>query len=263
MIFDSFKNKFQLRFKNREIAASILEGALEDSLKKIKIVDKKEYNLIVMGIPRGGVVVADIVASKLKSSSYSQAEFDIIIPRKIAAPGNQEIAIGAIIGQEDDNGNGNDSDKKATTTTTYLNDELIKELEMSQEYIEKEKTRQLKEIKRRQSLYRHNLKKEYYIEDKVVILVDDGAATGATLIAAARWIKKNKEKPKKLIIAIPVASKDIVVKLKKECDVVVTGTTVSSTYTFKSVGQFYQEFKPVEDDKVIEICKRNKLVVTD
>jgi putative phosphoribosyl transferase len=259
MIFDSFKNKFQLRFKNREIAASILEGALEDSLKKIKIVDKKEDNLKVMGIPRGGVVVADIVASKLKSSSYSHIEFDIIIPRKLAAPGNQEIAIGAIMEQEEDD----DDDGTKTTTATYLNDKLIKELEVSQEYIEKEKTRQTREIKRRQSLYRHNLKKGYYIEDKVIILVDDGAATGATLIAAARWIKKNKEKPRKLIIAIPVASKDIVEKLKKECDMVVTGTTVSSTSTFKSVGQFYQEFKPVEDDKVIEICKRNKLVVTD
>jgi putative phosphoribosyl transferase len=259
MIFDSFKNKFQLRFKNREIASSILEGALEDSLKKIKIVDKKEDNLKVMGIPRGGVVVADIVASKLKSSSYSHIEFDIIIPRKLAAPGNQEIAIGAIMEQEEDD----DDDGTKTTTATYLNDELIKELEVSQEYIEKEKKRQTREIKRRQSLYRHNLKKGYYIEDKVIILVDDGAATGATLIAAARWIKKNKEKPRKLIIAIPVASKDIVEKLKKECDMVVTGTTVSSTSTFKSVGQFYQEFKPVEDDKVIEICKRNKLVVTD
>ena len=217
-----------------------------------------------MGIPRGGVVVADIVASKLKSSFF-QCEFDIIISRKLAAPGNNEIAIGAIMEQQeeeeendDDNGDGT-----KTITATYLNDELIKELEVSQEYIEKEKTRQTREIKRRQSLYRHNLKKGYDVEDKVVILVDDGAATGATLIAAARWIKKNKEKPKKLIIAIPVSSKDIVEKLKKECDVVVTGTTVSSTSTFKSVGQYYQEFKPVEDDKVIEICKRNKLVVTD
>jgi putative phosphoribosyl transferase len=94
MIFNSLKNKFQLRFKNREIAASILEGALEDSLKKIKIVNKKEdENLLLMGIPRGGVVVADIVASKLKSSSYSHIEFDIIISRKLATPGNQDIAL--------------------------------------------------------------------------------------------------------------------------------------------------------------------------
>jgi predicted phosphoribosyltransferase len=93
MIFNSLKNKFQLRFKNREIAASILEGALEDSLKKIKIVDKKEDNLVVMGIPRGGVVVAYIVASKLKSSSHFHIEFDIIISRKLATPGNQDIAL--------------------------------------------------------------------------------------------------------------------------------------------------------------------------
>jgi predicted phosphoribosyltransferase len=69
MIFDSLKNKFQLKFKNREFAASILAGALEDSFKKIKV-DKKKENLIIMGIPRRGVVVADIVTSKLKSSSY-------------------------------------------------------------------------------------------------------------------------------------------------------------------------------------------------
>jgi putative phosphoribosyl transferase len=243
MIFDSLKNKFQLKFKNREFAASILAGALEDSLRKVKV-DRKQDNLIVLGIPRGGVVVADIVTSKLKSS-YPSTEFDIIIPRKIGAPGNQEIAIGAIM---DD-------------STTFLNDELIKELEISQEYIEKEKTRQIQEIKRRQSLY-HNLKKEYDLEDKIVILIDDGAATGATLIAAARWIKKNKDKSRKLIIAIPVSSKDIVDELKKECDMVVTGTTARSVSTFKSVGQYYQEFKQIDDEKIIEICKKNNLLYT-
>ncbi len=68
-MFDSIKNRFQLRFKNRESAASILAGALEDSFKKLKI-DKKQDELLVLGIPRGGVVVADIVYSKLKSSSF-------------------------------------------------------------------------------------------------------------------------------------------------------------------------------------------------
>jgi putative phosphoribosyl transferase len=248
MILDSLKNKFQLRFKDREFAANILAGALEDSLKKIKVDKKKNSeNLIIMGIPRGGVVVTDIIASKLKSSSY-QCDFDIIIPRKLTAPGNQEIAIGAIMIEEGGGGGKDD--------TTYLNDNLIKELEIGQDYIEKEKARQIEEIKRRNSLYR-NFKKDYDIEDRIVIIVDDGAATGATLIAAARWIKM--KNPRKLIIAIPVASKDTVEMLKKECDIVVTGTTASSISTFKSVGQFYQEFKPVDDDKVIEICKKNKV----
>jgi putative phosphoribosyl transferase len=217
---------------------------LEDSLNKKIKVDRKNDRLLVLGIPRCGIVVADTVASKLPY----QCELDIIVPRKLTAPGNQEIAIGAIM-----------MDEEGDSTTSYLNDELIKELEISQDYIEKEKTSQVEEIKRRKSLYR-DLEKRYDIEDRIVIVVDDGAATGATLIAAARWIKKDKEKPKNLIIAIPVTSKDTVNMLNKECDMVVTGTTASSASTFKSVGQYYQEFKPVEDYKVVEICKRNNLL---
>jgi predicted phosphoribosyltransferase len=91
-LFDSLKNRFQLRFKNREFGAKILAGALEDSLKKLKI-DKKKDSLLILGIPRGGVVVADIVASKIPYN----CEFNIVIPRKLTAPHNQEIAIGAII----------------------------------------------------------------------------------------------------------------------------------------------------------------------
>jgi predicted phosphoribosyltransferase len=245
MILDSLKSKFQPRFKNRESAASILTGALEDSFKKIKV-DKNHDNLIVFGIPRGGVVVADIVYSKLKSSSFN-CEFDVIIPRRLGAPGNQEIGIGAIITDKDE----------ANAPISYLNEPLIKELEISNEYIEKENEIQIKEIKRRNSLYQNNnIKSNYNIKDKIVVLIDDGAATGATLIAAARWLRK--KEPKKLIIAIPVATKDTVELLKKECDIVITGTTASSTSSFKSVGQFYQEFKPVDDEKVIEICKKDR-----
>src|SRR5689334_2721949 len=150
-MFDSLKNKFQLRYKNRVFAANILTGALEDSFRKLKV-DKKKDRFIVLGIPRGGVVVADIVFSKLKSSSFD-CEFDIIIPRKLGAPGNQEIAIGAIMDGEDDD----DDDE----TTTYLNEDMIKELEISQEYIENEKKKQIQEIKRRKLLYRNNYSKEY------------------------------------------------------------------------------------------------------
>jgi putative phosphoribosyl transferase len=108
-------------------------------------------------------------------------------------------------------------------------------------------------------LYRSIENKDYNIQGRIVILVDDGAATGATVIAAARWIKlKN---PQKLIIAIPVTSKDTVELLKRGCDLVVTGTTPSVS-TFKSVGQYYQEFKPVEDEQVVEICKKNNPVLS-
>ena len=170
-MFDSLKNKFQLRSKNREFAANILTGALEDSFRKLKV-DKKKRYFIVLGIPRGGIVVADIVFSKLKSSSFN-CEFDIIIPRKLGAPGNQEIAIGAIMEEEGVRGD---------EITTYLNEDLIKELEISQEYIENEKIKQIQEIKRRKLLYRNNYNKEYDIDNKIIIIVDDGSATGATLI---------------------------------------------------------------------------------
>ena len=80
------------------------------------------------------------------------------------------------------------------------------------------------------------------------------------MIDAARWIKRKREQYKKLIIAIPVAPKDAVEALKKESDMVITGSTASSIATFKSLAQFYQEFKSVDDKKVIEICKKHKLV---
>ena len=191
VLFDSVKNKFQLPFKNRVIAAKILACALEDSLGKMKL-DKKNDSLLILGIPRGGVIVVDILASKLPYN----CNFDIIIPRKLTAPHNQEIAIGAIM--ED--------------STLFLNDELINELEIDKEYIEKEKTRQLGEIKRRKSLYHDSNEIVYDIKDKIVILVDDGAATGATLISAALWIKK--QHPGRLIIAIPVTSRDTLELLK-------------------------------------------------
>jgi predicted phosphoribosyltransferase len=118
-LLDSLKNKFQLRFKNREFAAKILTGALEDSLKKLKI-DKKNNSLLILGIPRGGVIVADIIASKVPYN----CESDIVAPRKLAAPHNQEIAIRAIM---DWDGN------------VYLNDESTKDLEIDKDHIEKEK----------------------------------------------------------------------------------------------------------------------------
>jgi putative phosphoribosyl transferase len=235
ILFDSLKNKFQLRFKNRESAAKILAGALEDSLNKLKF-DKTKDTLLLLSIPRGGVIVGDIVANKLPYKN----EFNIIIPRKLTAPHNQEIAIGAIMEEE----------------LVYLNEEIITELEIDLDYIEREKSRQLEEIKRRKSLYK-NTKELLNIKDKIVILTDDGAATGATIIAASRWIKK--QNPKAIVIAIPVASKDTVEKLKKECEIVITATTPSAT-NFKSVEQYYQEFKPVEDEEVIEICRKRNLL---
>jgi predicted phosphoribosyltransferase len=126
-----------------------------------------------VGIPRGGVIVANLVAVKLKA-----ANFDIVIPRKLRIPHNEEAAFGAIM----DDG------------TVYIDDRIVRDLDISEEYIEKEKQLQMLEIKRRFALYR-NKELQQPLESKInknaiTILVDDGAASGATVIAAARSIRK-------------------------------------------------------------------------
>jgi putative phosphoribosyl transferase len=232
MIFDKVSDKFQLRFKDRANAANILAAALMDNLKS----REERQQSIVLGIPRGGVIVADIIAKKLS------CEFDIIIPHKLRAPHNEEVAIGAIM--EDG--------------TTYLNEVIVKELEIPKEYIEKEKSQQLEEIKRRASLYCNNVSKGYYhqIENRTVILADDGAATGATIIAAARWLRATKN-PAHFIIAIPVAPKDTVNLLKRENIDHLEVITSPPASNFKSVGQYYQSFEPVTDEQVMKIMKPN------
>ena len=245
VILDKITSKFQLKLKDRAAAGNILGEALKDVIKR----DQERKDSIVLGIPRGGVIVGNIISKKLS------CEFDIIIPRKLRAPHNQELAIGAVM--EDGN-------------TTYLNDILMKELEISQEYIEKEKAYQIQEIKRRSLLYRRHHDDEYIAREedyntvngkKTVILADDGAATGATIIAAARWIKKQNNKSRShLIIAIPVAPKQTKELLKREADHIEVITS-PSTSNFKSVGQYYQSFEPVTDEQVIQIMMRKKNIL--
>jgi predicted phosphoribosyltransferase len=239
MLLDKITTKFQLRLKDRSSAGNILGEALRDVIKDEK--ERKEHT-IVLGIPRGGVILADVVAKKLS------CKFDIIIPRKLRAPHNEEIAIGALM--EDG--------------TAYLNDDLVRELGILQDYIEKEKINQIQEIRRRTLLYcnhstskasgdHQNLKGNY----NNIILVDDGAATGATIIVAARWIKKNTNITK-LIIAVPIIPKITKDLLEKEADhvEVIIAPSISK---FKSVGQYYQSFEATSDDQVIEIINKHKL----
>jgi predicted phosphoribosyltransferase len=136
--------------------------------------------------------------------------------------------------------------------TLYLNEYVVNALKVTEEYLEMERQRQIAEIRRRESVYRKNAR-YYDIRDKVIILVDDGAATGATLVAASRWIRK--QKPKSLVIAIPVVPKETLELLKKESDDV-QAVIVPSTTNFRSVGQYYEDFDPVTDEEVAEIMGR-------
>jgi putative phosphoribosyl transferase len=219
------ENTSVTRFKDREHAAELLISKLNNELK-----DEIPKEIVVFGIPRGGVILAYTIY-KIRSANY----FDIVIPRKLGAPNNKELGIGAIMDKD----------------TVYLNEYVVKALRVPQDYIETEKLSQIREIGRRTLLYRPR-QEDYNIMNKTIILVDDGAATGATLVVSARWIRKRK--PKKIVIAIPVAPNETVELLKNEVDQVVT-ILIPPTSNFTSVAQFYDNFEEITDDKVVKIMK--------
>lgn len=211
-----------MKFRDRADAGNLLAERLA----------KTAYDpAIVLGVPRGGIILADIVASKLG------ADFDIVIPRKLGAPENEELAIGAVM--EDG--------------TSYINRYIVNALRISQDYIENEKARQEAEIKRRSAAYRKP--GGYRIAGKNAILVDDGIATGATVIASARWARK--QKPSSLTVAVPVAPPQSVEILEQEADSVIV---LHTPRDFSSVGQFYEEFGPVSDDRVMEVMRSRELL---
>lgn len=231
-MFEPITRRFQLKFKNRAAAGSILAAILKDSLRNDKV-----QHIVVLGVPRGGVVTADSVTRNLSKAGFRSVVFDIIIARKLTDIDNKEQAIGAVM--EDG--------------TIYLDEELISTFQITPAYLEKEKTERIEEIRRTNLLYSiyRPVKRYEHLEDKTVILVDDGAATGATLIAAARWLRI-KHNPKRLVIAIPVSPKDTLKRLEHECDAVIT---ISHPSIFRSVEQFYHDFEQVPDDKVLEILR--------
>jgi putative phosphoribosyl transferase len=228
---------FQIKFKDRVASANILAAILAASIKKDEI---QLNNIMVLGIPRGGVICADVVARTLNCN------LAIILTRKLRIPDNEEIAFGAIM----------------LDGTAYINDIIVREFEITHDYIEREKATQIQEIKRRTSLY-SSYKKQFVDDDnsnltaKTIILVDDGAATGATIIAASRCIKKHS--PKGLIIGLPIAPKDTIELLKREADHVEV-VTASPSSSFHSVGQYYRQFNQVTDNQVLELMKNRRVV---
>ena len=205
-------------FQNREDAAKKL-------VKKLEWLKKE--NPIILAIPRGGVITGNIIASELG------AKLDIIVSRKIGAPDNPEFAIGAVMHDG----------------SYFPNERNIIMLNVPQNYINQEIAVQMKEIDRR--LVRFRGSKEYNFEDRTVVLVDDGIATGATMLVAALWVKK--QKPKELIIALPVGPKETINMLSEVADKIIV---LHLPYLFNAVGEFYQEFNQVDDYEVQEIMSK-------
>ena len=236
MIFDRIAGKFQLKIKDRESAGNILGNAIKGIVK-----DKDRNSTLVLGIPRGGLVIAEIIASKLK------CEFDLLMVNRLRAPHNDELAIGAV----------------TQDGTTYLNELIINKLDISQDYIENEKSYQLNEIKRLTKLFNHGNKTSSKnvndsiidLKNKTIIVVDDGSATGSTLIAAVRNIRKNMM-PKRLIVALPISPKGTINKLKSEDINHIEVITSPQNRNFVSIEQYYRNFDQITDRQVIDIMDR-------
>ena len=208
-------------FKNRRAAGLELAKHL------------KEYrgeDVVILAVPRGGALVANAIREELK------CQWDLIIPRKIGAPFNREIAIGAV----------------TQDGSLLLDEELVMYLNVSREYIEREKNSQINEIKRRMKLYIGN-RPPVSIRGKRVILVDDGIATGFTIKAAIKSIQKSGAA--EIVIAVPVAPNDVVEDLLEVVDKVVC---LESPYPFYAVGMFYEDFHQASDREVMDLFKAQR-----
>jgi putative phosphoribosyl transferase len=132
-------------------------------------------------------------------------------------------------------------------------------LRISSDYLEKEKSKQIQEIKRRSTLYSKGPKKDFSsaLKDRTLIIVDDGAATGATIIAATKWIKQLDDGPKCILIAVPIAPKNTVNLVQRECEAEVKVLITSSSPFSHSVEQYYKSFEQIPDDQVVRVMERN------
>jgi putative phosphoribosyl transferase len=206
-------------FQDRREAGSSLAGELASF--------KGKANLIVLGIPRGGVVVGHEIAKAL------DAPLDVYITRKIGAPHNPELAIGAV----------------ASDGTLLIDHQLVRRLGVSQEYVDQESERQKQEITRRVAEYRGD-RPGLELAGKAVILVDDGVATGATTLATVRAIKS--QQPSELILAVPVGPQDSIESLRQEVDQLVC---LHAPEVFWAVGAFYNVFDQTSDEEVKTLLK--------
>jgi putative phosphoribosyl transferase len=192
----------------------------------------RQADVVVLGIPRGGLPVAREIADAL------DAPLDVIVVRKLGAPGQPELGIGAVV----------DGDHPRA----IFNQDIIEHLGVEDEYINAEIARQLKEVHRRETAYRGGRQK-VPLAGKTVIVVDDGIATGSSTRAALRGVRR--QKPERLVLAVPVAPAESLEALRSEADEIVCLETPED---FFAVGQFYHDFHQVSDEQVKEILQTGR-----
>lgn len=211
----------------------IFEDRRDAGRRLAKVLAKRKnlnQPLVVLGIPRGGLVVADEVAEALSAS------LDVIIVRKLRAPFQPELGIGAVV-------NGDH--------ISIVNEELVRDAEISSEYLEGEIAYQRKEVERRLRLYRGD-RPPLDVAGKSVIVIDDGIATGYTFRAALEGLRRRN--PARLIAAVPVAARSSVDMVSAFADETIC---LGMPFPFNAVGDWYRNFDQVADEEAIAILHRN------
>ena len=190
----------------------------------------KGRNAVVLALPRGGVPVAAEVAAAL------DAPLDLILVRKIGVPTQPELAMGAVV--------------DGTAPIVVRNEEVIELSGTTADEFDAACKRELAEIERRRQLYIGE-RARAEITGQVVIVIDDGIATGATTRAALQAIRNRK--PKELVLAVPVAPPDTITELRREVDALIC---LETPELFGAIGYFYRDFRQVSDQEVVAILKR-------
>jgi putative phosphoribosyl transferase len=204
-------------FRDREEAGSRLAAAL---------IDRVSGPVTVLAIPRGGVAVAVPVARALG------APLDVVIPRKLGAPDNPELAIGAV-----------------APGVMVLNERSVRQLGVPRAYIEREAARQEAEIARREAAYRGG-RAPAPIGGRTVVVIDDGVATGATAVAALRWARA--AVAARVVFAAPVGPPAARPHLEPEADDVIL---LEEPFGFIAVGEWYRDFDQVSDEQVVAMLR--------